>query len=245
MTVVRSALFAAVFYLWSSLLSPPYLPLMLLPRRFFWRCCLSWCRSCISIIKWVAGIDYQVRGMENLPDGPVILASKHQSAWDTLIYNTLVLDCAYVVKRELLWFPFFGWFLWRVGMIGVDREGGASALKNLVADARDRLAAGRSIVVFPQGTRTPPGEDRPYLAGIAALYGKCDVPVVPIALNSGVYWPRREFLKYPGTIVVEFLPPIEPGLDRKEFMKTLRERIEPASDKLCREARQRLGQTSG
>ena len=245
MRVLRSVVFAAVFYLWSSLLSPPYLPLMLLPRRYFWRCCLSWCRSCLSIIKWVGGIDYEVRGIENLPDGPVILASKHQSAWDTLIYNALVLDCAYVVKRELLRFPFFGWFLWRVGMIGVDREGGASVLKTLVAEARERLAAGRSIVVFPQGTRTPPGEDRPYLVGIAALYGKCDVPVVPIALNSGVYWPRRKFLKYPGTIVVEFLAPIEPGLDRREFMKILRERIEPAADKLCREAQQYLGQTAG
>ena len=111
MIVLRSSVFAIFFYLWSACLSPFYLPLMLGTRRFFWRCCLSWCRNCIWVIRKVMAIEYEFRGLEHLPkDGPFIVASKHQSAWDTLIYNIIILDCAYVVKRELLWFPFFGWF---------------------------------------------------------------------------------------------------------------------------------------
>jgi 1-acyl-sn-glycerol-3-phosphate acyltransferase len=188
------------------------------------------------------GIEFEVRGSENLPTNrPFIIASKHQSAWDTLIYNIIVLDCAYVVKRELFWFPFFGWFLWRVGMIGIDRKGGATALRELVADGKAHLAAGRSIVIFPEGTRTPPGTQNQYLPGVAALYTKCKVPVVPTALNSGMFWPRRTFLKYPGTVVVEFLPVIEPGLRRREFSALLEEAIEPATTRIEEEAQRIFG----
>jgi len=190
------------------------------------------------IIRKIMGIEFDVRGRENLPaNGPFIIASKHQSAWDTLIYNIIVLDCAYVVKRELFSFPFFGWFLWRVGMIGIDRKGGASTLKQLVANCKARLAEGRSIIIFPQGTRTAPGTQNPYLPGIAALYAQCNVPVVPTALNSGMFWPRRTFLKYPGTIVIEFLPAIEPGLKRREFSARLEAAIEPATTRIEEEAR--------
>jgi 1-acyl-sn-glycerol-3-phosphate acyltransferase len=188
------------------------------------------------------GIEFEVRGRENLPtNGPFIIASKHQSAWDTLIYNIIVLDCAYVVKRELFWFPFFGWFLRRVGMIGIDRKGGASTLKELVADCKACLAAGRSIVIFPQGTRTTPGSQNHYLPGVAALYTNCNVPVVPTALNSGMFWPRRTFLKYPGTVVIEFLPVIEPGLRRSEFSALLEKAIEPATTRIEEEARRIFG----
>jgi 1-acyl-sn-glycerol-3-phosphate acyltransferase len=214
--------------------------LMVLPRRSYWRFALACCRSAIAIVRSVAGIGYEVRGSQFLPEGPAILASKHQSAWDTLIFNVLALDCAYVVKRELLLIPFFGWALWRLGMIGVDRDGGARALKDLVSKAQRRLGEGRSIVIFPQGTRTPPGADRPYLVGVAAIYRQCGTPVVPVALNSGLFWPRRKLLKVSGSITVEFLPPIEPGLDRDTFMETLRERIEAASDLLEADARARL-----
>lgn len=236
MATLRSTIFAVIFYSWSALLSPLYLPLMLGTRRFFWRCCLSWCRSCMGLIRLLLGISYEVRGREHIEGGPFIIASKHQSAWDTLVYNAILLDCAYVVKRELLWFPFFGWFLWRVGMIGIDRKGGASALKHLVADCKHRLAAGRSVIIFPQGTRTTPGASAPYLPGIAALYTQCNVAVVPAALNSGLFWPRRTFIKYPGRIVVEFQPPIEPGLPRREFAARLEESIETATRKIEGEA---------
>jgi len=241
LSLFRSGIFAIVFYAWSAFMSPLYMPLMLGSRRFFWRCCLSWCRSCIWLIRIILGIDYEVRGRENLTGEPVIIASKHQSAWDTLIFNAIILDCAYVVKRELLWFPFFGWFLSRVGMIGIDRSGGASALKRLVADCKQRLELGRSIIIFPQGTRTAPGAKRPYLPGTAALYTQCKVPVVPTALNSGVFWPRRTFLKHPGTVIVEFLPPIAPGMNRRDFSARLEADIESATARIEQEAYEEYG----
>ena len=209
---------------------------MLGSRLFFWQCCLLWCRSCIWLIKTLLGINYEIRGLEHLSGKPVIIASKHQSAWETLVFNTIILDCAYVVKRELLWFPFFGWFLSRLGMIGIDRSGGAFALKRLVADCKERLESGRSIIIFPQGTRTPPGAKQPYLPGTAALYTQCKVPVVPTALNSGIFWPRRTFLKRPGTVTLEFLPPIVPGMERREFSKHLEAEIETATNRIEREA---------
>ncbi len=241
MHTVRSIVFAVVFYGWSAVLSPLYVPLMLLPRRGFWFVAWVWVHTCMWIIRAVVGIRCETRGEENLPDGAFILASKHQSAWDTLIYNVVFRDCAYVLKRELFWFPFFGWFLWRVGMIGIDRTGGATALKRMVRETKEWLAQGRNIVIFPQGTRTAPGAKRPYLPGVAALYGQCDVPVVPVALNSGMFWPRRKFVKRSGTVVLEFLPPIMPGLNRREFAAQLEERIETATRKIEAEAAERYG----
>ena len=238
---IRSAIFTVLFYGWSALLSPLYAPLMLLPRKRFWYLAWAWVRSCLRIARHVAGLRCEIRGRENLPPGPLIIASKHQSAWDTLIYNVLFPDCAYVLKRELFWFPFFGWFLWRVGMIGIDRAGGAQALKGMVRDGREQLAAGRTLVIFPQGTRTAPGADRPYLPGVAALYKQCDAPVVPVALNSGLYWPRRRFEKRPGKIILEFLPPVPPGLDRRRFIEELRNRIEPATRRLEAEGAEGCG----
>ncbi len=241
MHTVRSIVFAILFYGWSALLSPLYVPLMLLPRRGFWFMCWIWVNTCMWIVKVTVGIRCETRGEEHLPEGAFILASKHQSAWDTLIYNVIFKDCAYVLKRELFWFPFFGWFLWRIGMIGIDRAGGASALKRMVRETQEWLTQGRKIIIFPQGTRTTPGAKRPYLPGVAALYGQCDVPVVPVALNSGMFWPRRRFVKRPGTIVLEFLPPIMPGLSRREFAAQLEERIEPATRRIESEAAAQYG----
>lgn len=240
MNIFRSSLFAVLFYSSTILLGVVYIPLMALPRRAFSFMARIWVRSVLAIVEGVAGIRYELRGRENLPPGPFIVASKHQSAWDTLIYNVLFKNCAYVMKRELFWVPFFGWLLWRARMIGVDRGGGARALRSLVSQAKERLAAGRSVIIFPQGTRTPPGSTRPYLPGVAALYKQAGVPVVPVALNSGLFWPRRRFVKFPGRIIIEILPPIPPGLDRKAFGRLLRERIEPATRRLEDEARARF-----
>jgi len=245
MRAFRSYAFVTVFYGWTSLLSPIYVPLMLLPRRAFWFMCWLWVRSCLFIVRHVAGIRCEVRGRENVPKGAVIIASKHQSAWDTLIFNVHFQDCVYVLKRELFFVPCFGWFMWRIGMIGVNRSAGASALRGLVVQAKDRIAQGRSVVIFPQGTRTPSGAYRPYLPGVAALYQQGDAPVVPVALNSGIYWPRRAVWKQPGCIILEYLPPIPPGLSRREFMETLRDRIETATKRLEEEGEAALKGASG
>ena len=143
-----------------------------------------------------------------------------------------------MLKKELLSIPLFGWFLKRAGMIAVDRKGGASALRSMARQATETLESGRSILIFPEGTRVAPGQTRPYQPGVAALYTQQKVPVVPVALNSGLFWGRRAFFKKPGTIVVQILPPIPPGLDRKAFMRDLESRIEPASAALAGGERQ-------
>jgi 1-acyl-sn-glycerol-3-phosphate acyltransferase len=237
--MLRSILFAFLFYIVTAVMCLFYLPFMVTPRGVFSKITESWMSTMMVLIRVVAGIRYEIRGEEYRPKESVIYAAKHQSAWDVIAFKVLVPDCAYVLKRELFWIPLWGWYVWRCGMIGIDRKGGGAVLKTMAKTAVEILKTGRSIVVFPQGTRTPPGAQRPYLPGVAALYMGTDVPVVPVALNSGTFWPRRTFRKNPGKIIVEFLPPIPPGLRRREFMKTLEERIETATARLEAEAQGR------
>ena len=238
--MIRSVVFAVVFYGTTAAIAIFYVPLLLLPRRAFSAMTRLWAWLILAAVRWILGIRYELRGVEKIPNGPAIFASKHQSVWDTLIFNLIVPDCAYVLKRELFVIPLWGWFVWRVGMIGVDRSAGAKALKQMVADARQILGQGRSIILFPQGTRTAPGDVKPYLPGAAALYRGTQFHVVPVALNSGLFWPRRKFRKTPGLITVEFLPPIAPGLDRRAFLAQLQAQIEPATQRL-----EAMGKNSG
>jgi len=230
---LRSALFNLLFFGWSALLAVLFGPLLplLSHARVLWLGRL-WARTILGLLGRIIGLGHEVRGWDNVPRGPKILAVKHQSAWDTVVFLLLLDDPAYVIKRELLRIPLFGGYLRRVGMIAVDRRGGARALRALVRDSEAALAAGRPVVIFPEGTRVAPGERRPYHPGIAALYLRTGAAVVPVALNSGRFWGRRSFLKRPGRIVLEFLPPIEPGLGRKAFGQELERRIETACQRL-------------
>lgn len=235
MTALRSLLFNAFFFAWTAVLFIICLPLLAFPRRVLLRAGDLWIGGVLGALRVICGLGYEVRGLENLPDGPAIVASKHQSAFDTVVFTRFLPDAAYVLKKELLAVPCFGWYLRRCKMIPVDRGGGSRALKDMIAAARQAAAERRWILIFPEGTRTRPGDSRPYHPGVAALYGALDLPVVPVALNSGLYWPRRSFVKRPGRIVVEVLPPIPPGLDRKDVMARLREAIEEASGRLSGE----------
>ena len=236
MTVVRSTLYQVLFYVWTAIAGSVFMPLLLTPRRWFVGAGRFWCRGVMWLLRVTVGLTYRVEGLENVPDRPVIYAIKHQSAWDTIVVCLLIRDPAIVLKKELLPIPLFGWYLWKHGMIAIDRKAGSSALKKLVADAAAALREGRPPVVFPEGTRTAPGQRRPYQPGIAALYTRLDTPVVPVALNSGVFWRRREFVKRPGCITVRFLPPIDPGHSRRDFMAMLEDRIETATAKLVDQA---------
>lgn len=180
------------------------------------------------LLKTIVGIRVNVIGQENLPKGPFIIASKHQSAWETYYYFKYFKTVTFVLKRELFLVPFFGWQLKGTGMIGVDRSAGASAIKHLVKQAKGALSEDGPIVIFPEGSRSDPNKRGIYQPGIAALYRSLAIPVIPVALNSGVLWKRRGFLKYPGTITLQFLPPIQPGLSKEDFMKTLEDQIEAA-----------------
>ena len=239
MTALRSLLFNIAFFCWTAIISALAVPSILATRNpatgaIFAR---AWTVVSFALLRALCGVEYRIRGKENLPDTPCIVASKHQSAWDTMIFSLLLDNPSYVLKRELLKIPFFGWALAESKMVPVDRAGGAKALRRLVAKARSRLSEGRAIVIFPQGTRVEPGAHQPYLPGVAALYQALGVPVVPVGLNSGLFWGRRSFLKQPGRILLELSPPIAPGLPRREFIRRLEDRIEVVSDRLIAEAR--------
>jgi 1-acyl-sn-glycerol-3-phosphate acyltransferase len=235
-TVLRSLVFNLVFYAWTALLGIAALPMLLAPRAAAMSLGRWWSRTALELARLIAGIEYELRGAEHLPHAPAIIAMKHQSAWDTLAAPALFGDVAIVVKRELLWIPCYGWYARKAGMIPVDRGAGAAALRAMVNRARSVVAQGRPIVIFPEGTRTAVGAKRGYHPGVAALYRQLGLPVVPIAVNSGLFWPRRSFLKRPGRIVVEALPPLPPGLERRTFIAELQSRIETATERLVAEA---------
>jgi len=229
---LRSFAFNVGWYLGSTVLAIVGMPLLLAPRRWV----VAWARTWIVFVLWwlrvTCRLTHRVVGAENLPKGPVIIACKHQSSWETLAFTLLFDDIAIVLKRELLFIPVVGWAMARAGNIAVARGDGAAALRGMVKQAKAVIADGRSIVIFPEGTRVAPGDQRDYQVGTAALYRQLGVPVVPMALNSGLFWGRRKFVKRPGTITLEILPPIPPGLPREAFMATLRERIEGATARL-------------
>ncbi len=232
MTAVRSLLFNLLFFGWSIVLMLLCLPLLLLPRSATYAAGRLWTRGTLFLLRAVVGLRHEFRGLEHRFPGPAIYAVKHQSAWETLVFPLLLHEPAYVLKRELIWVPLFGWFMWKCGMPAIDRSAGASALRKLVEEGRRVIAEARPLVIYPQGTRIEPGAAAPYQPGVAALYAQLDLPVVPVALNSGVYWGRRSFQKKPGLIVLEFLPAIPAGLPRREFMAELEQRIETASARL-------------
>lgn len=236
MQALRSLAFNILFYAWTAAFLVACLPALPFGVAAVHAVGRLWVRVTLALLAASVGLRHQVRGLENLPDGPAIIAPKHQSTWDTLIFALPLRLPAYVLKRELMRIPLFGLYLRRAGMIPVDRSGGSGALKRMVAEAKRAASAGRHLLIYPEGTRTAPGERRPYHPGVAALYGQLDLPVVPVALNSGLFWRRRAFTKRPGLITVEFLPAIPPGLSRKDFMAELERRIETACERLAREA---------
>ncbi|MGE5268282.1 MAG: lysophospholipid acyltransferase family protein [Thiohalocapsa sp.] len=233
---LRAAAFNLAFVMVTALLGVAALPLLLTPRPLVMRFGRFWAWCVLALLKAIVGLDGDIRGVERLPAGAAIIAMKHQSAWDTLILPVVLGDPAVVLKRELFWVPFYGWYAARAGSIAIDRKGGAGALRRMVGAARAVAAAGRKVVIFPEGTRMAPGTRRTYQPGVAALYQTLALPVVPAAVNSGLYWGRRSFLKRPGHITLMFLEAIPPGLPRRAFMAELETRIEEATAALERAA---------
>lgn len=225
MIAVRSALFLLWFAAVTAILSLIFLPVLVLPRAATIWLARLWSRATFWGLQVFTGIGFEIRGIP--PRSPVLVASKHMSMWDTMALYLALEAPATVLKRELLHIPFYGWFLWKATAIPIDRAAGASALRKMAAAARAVLAEGRPILIFPEGTRKKPGAPPDYKPGVAGLYALLEVACVPVALNSGVYW--TGFLKRPGTIVLEFLEPIPPGLKRGAFMTLLEQRIEGAT----------------
>ncbi len=235
MIVVRSLVFVAFFYLWSAVAAIALLPFLLAPRAWMVRATGLWAVVVIALLRAICGVRVEFRGRQHLPAGSALIGAKHQCMFDTMAPLLVFADAAYVMKKELLNIPVYGWFARKVGVIVVDREAHAKALRSLVADARRRIAEGRQVVIFPEGHRTAPGARGDYKPGVAALYRDLGLACIPMATNSGVHWPAHGFIRRPGVIVYQFLEPIPAGLRRAEFMRTLEARLEVASTALLAE----------
>jgi len=235
--LLRSLAFNVLFYLNTAMWLVIALPTFFLPYRAIIAVAKTWGRSNLLLLRVVAGIDYEIRGREKIHKGAIIVAAKHQSAWETFALLWLFDDPTFIIKRELQWIPIFGWLTIKGRMVPVDRGAGSKALAMMTERARIELAQGRQLVIFPEGTRRAVGAEPRYKYGVAQLYAAEGVPCVPIALNSGLFWPRRSIVRHPGTILVEVLDPIAPGLDKDEFFARLQHEIESATARLVGEAK--------
>jgi 1-acyl-sn-glycerol-3-phosphate acyltransferase len=229
---LRSLVFNILFYLVFLFWSAVALPTFAMPRAAMLRVASWWARSNIWLMRAICNIKVEFRGVEKIPKGPLIVASKHQSMWETISLLRFFEAPFFAVKRELKLIPIFGQFLIKTDMIVIDRSAGGRALIAMARRAREEVLRGRQFVIFPEGTRTPVGAPPRYKAGIGLIYTDCGVPCLPVALNSGLFWPRRTFMRYPGTLVVEFLDPLPTGLPRDEFLKRMQSAIEEATSRL-------------
>jgi 1-acyl-sn-glycerol-3-phosphate acyltransferase len=228
---LRSALFGICFYAVSTPLAILYAVLLLAPRKAIMRGMRVWAQLAIVGLRVIAGVKVEARGLEHRPQGAALVAAKHQCMLDFIVPLALLPDACFVLKKELMLIPFFGWIAAKSRMIPIDREARSKALKDMLRAARDRMTDPRQIVIFPKGTRQKPGAAPDYKPGVAALYRELGLPCAPVATNSGVHW-AKGFPGKPGTVVFEFLPAIPPGLKRDAFMTQLQAEIETASDAL-------------
>jgi 1-acyl-sn-glycerol-3-phosphate acyltransferase len=240
-SLVFNILFYPVFLFWAIIA----LPTLVLPRRALLRVASWWAQTNILLMRVVCGIKVEFRGVEKIPKGPLLVASKHQSMWETISLLRFFDAPFFVLKRELKRIPIFGLFLMKANMIAIDRGAGGRALLAMVRRAVAEVRHGRQLVIFPEGTRTAPGAEPHYKPGVGQMYVACGVTCLPVALNSGLFWPRRTFMRYPGTLVVEFLDPLPPNLPRDEFFTRLRSVIEEASDRLVAAGRAEQAQLFG
>jgi 1-acyl-sn-glycerol-3-phosphate acyltransferase len=229
---LRSLLFNILFYVVFLFWALVALPTFVMPRAAMLKVGAWWAKSIFILMRVICGIKVEFRGVEKIPKGSLIVASKHQSMWETIALLRFFEAPFFVIKRELKFIPLFGLFMIKTNMVAIDRAKGGRALLAVLRRAEEEVRHGRQFVIFPEGTRTPPGAPPQYKAGVGMVYTDCGVPCLPVALNSGLFWPRRTFMRYPGTLVVEFLDPIPPGLKREEFLTRMQSAIEGATTRI-------------
>lgn len=237
MLALRSHLFNILFYanliVWMIVLAPIY---FILPRKIAYSVPKTWARFNHWLMKTVVGTQFEIEGLENIPASGYILAPKHQSFWDTYALLPWLDDPVYILKRELMWIPLFGWYAAKQKMIPVNRGGRGKEMVKVMQRTAIEMENGRQLIIYPEGTRRPPGADPEYKYGIARLYRDLKVPVVPVAMHAGLFWPRRSVMRYPGHYKIRILPPIQPGLTPDAFFERLTQELEKASDDLLLEA---------
>jgi 1-acyl-sn-glycerol-3-phosphate acyltransferase len=239
--LARSLLFNIAFYANMVLWLIALIPFCLAPRKTFMRTVQVWARSSLWLLRVITGTRVEFRGAERIPRGGLLVAAKHQSFLETFALLTQFDDPTFVLKRELTWIPLFGWYALKARQVPIDRSAGTLALVAMNERARIEAASGRQILIFPEGTRRAPGAPPSYKFGVAHLYTNLAMPCLPVALNTGLYWPRRKFVRRPGTAVIEFLDPIPAGKARDEFFDEVKTRIEQSCDRLLAEGQRELG----
>jgi len=242
---LRSLVYNLLFYVLLVFWIIVGIPTFLMPAQAILNVGKCWASSSIWLMRVICNTRVEYRGVEKIPPGPLIVASKHQSTWETFALLQFFERPLFIVKRELMWIPFFGWYLKKLNMIEVDRTAGVRALLAMTREAGAAVRRGRQLVIFPEGTRRPVDAPPDYKSGIAQIYVDCGVTCLPVALNSGLFWPRRTFMRYPGTLVVEFLDPLPAGLGRREFIARVSSVIEEATGPLVEAARQEQARLFG
>ena len=242
---LRSLIFNVLFYIVLVFLVILALPTAVMPVRAVLTVVRWWANSTLFLMRVICNIKVEFRGVEKIPKGSLVIAAKHQSFWETFVLVQFFDRPIFILKRQLTYIPVFGQFLIKAGMIAIDRTAGMKALLDMTKRAREAVRGGCQLVIFPEGTRRAPGAPAQYKSGFAQIYSACGVPCLPIALNSGLFWPRRTFMRYPGTLVVEFLDPLPPGLPKDEFTLRVRTAIEDATGRIVEEGRKEQEQLFG
>ncbi|MGL9718633.1 MAG: lysophospholipid acyltransferase family protein [Wolbachia sp.] len=235
--MISGLLFNFFLILWEVLYTSITLPILFFPARIITIFLAYSVKVVLFMLRLLCGVEYAIKGMENIPKQPFIIASKHQSPFETFIFILLFRNAVFILKRELKWIPFVGLHLMALRMIFINRLDGISSIRYIVKLAKMRIKENRSIIIFPEGTRTVAKQKAKYRPGVAALYSVLSVPVLPIALNTGLFWPKSilSIRKNPGKAIIEILPPIYPGLSRDEFLRNLERTIEEKSSELAAE----------
>ena len=242
---LRSLLFNVLFYLVLVVLCVIAIPTIVLPRGALMALAAAWANTSLFLMRVICNIKVEFRGLEKIPAGPLVIAAKHQSFWETFVLPGFFNRPIFILKRQLMQIPVFGQFLVKTGMIAIDRKAGVKALLDMTRRAREAVRSGGQLVIFPEGTRRAPGAPPDYKSGFAQIYSSCGAQCLPIALNSGLFWPRRTFMRYPGTLVVEFLDPLPSGLPKDEFLSRVQTAIEDATGRLVEAGRKEQEQLIG
>jgi len=227
--LIRSIIFYILLYLWTILLGILYLPCLFLPISYFRGLAILWINGILKILFFTCNISYEIEGSENIPEHSVIIASKHQSAFETLILFKIIKNSIFIHKKELFFIPIFGFYLKKLNMIAINRKEGTKAMREMLNKAKEKITDGYSIIIFPEGTRKKPGDNPDYKSGIAGIYKELESKVLPVAVNSGNYWPKHTFVKKSGKIKIKFLKLIPSKLEKKEFLKKIEMYIESES----------------
>ncbi|MEM5515764.1 lysophospholipid acyltransferase family protein [Henriciella sp. AS95] len=244
MNTLRSIIFVIWLYGGMAVVGIGALPTLLLPRRFAVGAVKFYAHYLRVGLRLICGVRVELRGREHIPEGPLLIAGKHQAMLDVFIPFILFRDPSLIMKRELLWYPALGWYALKAKMIPIDRSGSTKTLKKMLVDAKARAAEGRQVLIYPEGTRQPAGAAPDYkAAGVTALYNALNLPVLPLATNSGLCWKPRGITRRPGLVVYEALPPLPAGMNRKQMLPQLQEALETASDRLLEEGLAVQGRT--